>query len=381
MSARAEVAEAAGPAARPPGAAGMAGTAAGTAVLSDTVRKVPLEWAQTLAAWHYGLTGRLSVLSGERDSNFLLEADAGHGGPGGTRARRFMLKISHPAESALVADFQTQALLHVAATDPLLPVQRIEPTVDGRASLQATAPDGTARVVRLFSYLDGEPLPKAARSPAQARALARTLARLDLALRELRHPAGELALPWDIQRADEVRALLEHVADPQRRAMALRVLDRFSMRVKPLLPTLRRQPIHNDLNLYNVLVDPADHARIAGILDFGDMVHAPLVNDLAVAAAYQVDPAGDTLGALADFVGAYHEVLPLTADEVAVLFDLLQARLVMVVAISGWRAAREPANAAYLMRNNAISWQRLEACTAIAPGQAASVLARRCELA
>ena len=106
--------------------------------------------------------------------------------------------------------------------------------------------------------------------------------------------------------------------------MALRVLDRFSMRVKPLLPTLRRQPIHNDLNLYNVLVDPADHARIAGILDFGDMVHAPRSTTRRWR-RLPVDP-GDTLGALADFVGAYHEVLPLTADEVAVLFDLLQAR-------------------------------------------------------
>jgi len=351
----------------------------GGGVLSDTAHKVPLEWAQALAAHHYGRSGRLTALSGERDSNFLLECDEHGGEP--SRAQRCVLKISHPAEAPLVADFQTQALLHIAATDPMLPVQRILPTVDGRPSLLVTAPDGTTRVVRLFSYLPGEPLPKAQRSATQARALARTLARLDLALRDLRHPAGELALPWDIQRADEVRPLLDHVEDAGRRAMALRVLDRFATAVKPLLPALRRQPIHNDFNIYNVLVDPDDHARIAGVLDFGDMVQAPLVDDLAVAAAYQVDPTADTLSTLADFVGAYHEVLPLRAEEIAVLFDLLQARLVMVVAISGWRAAREPANAAYVLRNNAISWSRLAACAAIAPGQATSVLARRCGLA
>jgi hypothetical protein len=34
----------------------------------------------------------------------------------------------------------------------------------------------------------------------------------------------------------------------------------------------------------------------------------------------------------------------------------------MVVAISGWRAARHPDNAAYLLRNNPLSWARLTAC-------------------
>ncbi|MGT2492207.1 phosphotransferase [Cupriavidus basilensis] len=86
-------------------------------------------------------------------------------------------------------------------------------------------------------------------------------------------------------------------------------MDRFATNVQPRLPRLARPgPIHNDFNIYNVLVDPRDHTRIAGVLDFGDMVHAPLIDDLAVAAAYQVDPAGDTMATLADFVAAYHAV-------------------------------------------------------------------------
>ncbi|EHP39603.1 aminoglycoside phosphotransferase [Cupriavidus basilensis OR16] len=340
-------------------------------VLSEGSPEVPLAWAMDLLAQQYGLAGRLSPLSGERDQNFLLE----------TPAASYMLKVSHPAELPLVADFQTQALLHIAAADPALPVQRIMPTLAGRPSLIAQPPGGEARVVRLFSYLPGEPLPKARRSPAQARELARTLARLDLALRDFRHPAGELELPWDIQRAGRVRGLLDSVPDERRRALATRALDRFAANVQPRLARLRAQPIHNDFNIYNVLVDPQDHARIAGVLDFGDMVHAPLIDDLAVAAAYQVDPAGDTLATLADFAAAYHAVLPLQADEIDVLFDLVQARLVMVVAISGWRAARHPENAPYLLRNNAVSWDRLAACDAIPTEQARIALRRACGLA
>ncbi len=40
----------------------------------------------------------------------------------------------------------------------------------------------------------------------------------------------------------------------------------------PQLAGLRHQVIHNDLNLHNVLVDPKDGARVAGVIDFGDMV-------------------------------------------------------------------------------------------------------------
>ncbi|WP_454767091.1 phosphotransferase [Cupriavidus campinensis] len=355
-------------------AAAMA-SAPASAVLDATSPEAPLDWAHALLAQHWDLRGDLRPLAGERDRNFLLTlADT-------TPQRRCMLKISHPGEAPLVADFQTQALLHIARSDPSLPVQRMVPTRDGRASLLAEAPDGSTRVVRLFSYLAGEPLSGARRSPAQAEALACLLARLDLALRDFRHPAGALELPWDIQRADGVARLLDSIDDPVRHALARRALDRFATHVKPRLGELRRQPIHNDFNIFNLLVDPQDHDRIAGILDFGDMVHAPLIDDLAVAAAYQVDAGGDTLAALCRFTAAYHAVLPLLPLELDLLFDLVQARLLMVVAISGWRAAREPDNADYLLRNNAVSWARLAACDAIDRGQAGAALRSACVIA
>jgi Ser/Thr protein kinase RdoA (MazF antagonist) len=188
-------------------------------------------------------------------------------------------------------------------------------------------------------------------------------------------------LPWDIQRADRVRPLLVHVADPARRALAEAALDDFTMRTKPRLAALRRQPIHNDFNLYNLLVDPADPTQVAGILDFGDMVYAPLVDDLAVATSYQIDEQGDARAALASmarFAADYHAVSALTEAETTVLLDLVRARLAMVVAISGWRAARQPDNAPYLMRNNAISWARLAACAHLTPDQVQSAIEATC---
>ncbi|UST55970.1 phosphotransferase (plasmid) [Comamonadaceae bacterium OTU4NAUVB1] len=342
------------------------------AVLTAAPAPVASAWAADLARRRYGLRGRVEPLAGERDANFLL-VDAASG------ARR-VLKLSHPDEDPVVADFQTQALLHVARTDPGLPVQRLLPDVDGAVSSRLADAEGRPRVVRLFSYLEGLPMPQAPRSAAQRGSTARLLARLDRALAGLVHPAGERELPWDVQRADRVRPLLVHVADPARRALAEAALDDFARDVRPRLAGLRRQPIHNDFNLYNLLVDPAEPTRVAGILDFGDMVHAPLVNDLAVAVSYQIDAEEGALATLARFTADYHAVSPLSGAELRVLPGLVRARLAMVVAIGGWRAARQPGNADYLLRNNAVSWARLAACADLTADRVEAAIGAACRV-
>ncbi len=340
------------------------------AVLTAPPAPVATAWASGVLLRLYGLRGELTPLTGERDANFLLQpADGG---------ARCMLKLSHPDEDPLVADFQTQALLHIAAADPGLPVQRLQPDRHGAPSVQIADAEGRTRVARVFSYLEGLPMPQAPRSAVQRTNVARMLARLDQALAGLAHPAAARELPWDIQRADRVRPLLVHVADPARRALAEAALDGFERRTQPQLAALRRQPIHNDFNLYNLLVDAADPARVAGILDFGDMVHAPLVDDLAVAASYHLDAQGDALAAIARFAADYHAVSPLHEAETFALLDLVRARLAMVVAISGWRAARQPDNADYLMRNNAVSWARLAACADLTPEQVQDAIHTAC---
>ena len=341
-------------------------------VLSEGSPELDDAWVRALAQERWGIAGEMKPLTGERDRNYRLER--------ASDGARFMLKISHPAETPLVADFQTQALLHLAKADPTLPVQRIVPTLDGAASIVVDPGDGLPRVARVFTYLPGLPLPEAPRTPLQQQNLARMLARLDVALAGFDHPAGDLPLPWDLQRAESVRGLLAHIADADGRALATAALDRFEHAAQPVLRTLPAQPIHNDFNIYNVLVDPQETDRIAAILDFGDMVRAPCIDDLAVAAAYQTGTDDAPFAHIVPFVAAYHAIRPLSATELDLLFALITARLVMVVAISGWRAARYPENAAYLLRNNPLSWARLQACERVGNAEATAAFRSACGL-
>jgi Ser/Thr protein kinase RdoA (MazF antagonist) len=343
------------------------------AVLCAAAAPVSMAWAGQMLQQHWGLDATLAPVSGERDSNVGVLATLG-----GAQVK-LLFKASHPDEPALVTDYQTQALLHLARHAPALPVQRLQPARNGAASVTAMAPDGRPRVLRLLHWLHGLPMPQAPRTAALRAGVAGLLAQLDQALAGLQHPVAALQLPWDIQRAHGVASLIDTMPDADCRRLALGALQLFQTQALPHLAALPRQAIHNDFNMHNLLVDPAQPEQVSGILDFGDMLAAPRINDLAVAAAYQLDADGDALGTVAAFAAAYQARAPLQPAELDLLWPLVQARLLMVVAITGWRALRQPQDAAYLLRNNPISWARLRACAGVPPARAREAIRAACQ--
>ncbi len=129
--------------------------------------------------------------------------------------------------------------------------------------------------------------------PAQRRAMACCLGRLDLALQGFSHPAARHDLLWNVSAAHRLMDKLEAVIDPARRRLAEKFMMRFTTQVLPRLGSLRAQVIHNDYHLYNVLVAPDAQDRLTGIIDFGDMIYAPLVGEVATAAAFQMTGCDD----------------------------------------------------------------------------------------
>ena len=303
--------------------------------------------AAQLLHQHFGIEGSLHRLTSERDLNIRIT----------TATARYVLKLANPAEVAMLTDFQTQALLHLAQTD--LPVPRVIRTLAGETA--AVTPHGT---LRLLTYLDGTPQHATPKTPRQSCNLARMAARLTIGLQGFTHPAADHSLQWDIKNAPRLRPLLPSISDPGLRHLAKQTLDRFDAEIFPALPTLRAQVVHNDLNPHNVLTGPTNTDTITGILDFGDMVRTPLICDVAVAASYQINPE-TPMQSLLTFAAAYHAILPLTQAEVALLPDLIATRMVTTLAITSARAAAFPQNAAYILRNFAQARDGLFALSAL----------------
>ena len=295
----------------------------------------PAVLEMALAA-HWGLAGRMEPLAGERDLNFCLTTAAG---------MKYLVKLTHPAESLGMTEFQTGALVHVAAADPSIPVPLVIRPADG--ALWVALPEGRLRV---FSWLSGVPMHLTHRSDAQAVASGDALARLTKALAGFSHPAADHVLLWDIRQTPRLVPLLASIRDAELREEASAFVARFTAEIAPRLKDLPWQICHADLNPHNLLVDPDQPDQITGLLDFGDMVWTPRICDMAVAAAYQIDPARP-LERLSLFVRAYTAVLPLNDAELDLLFDLITARMVTTLSITSWRAARYPENAAYILRN------------------------------
>jgi Ser/Thr protein kinase RdoA (MazF antagonist) len=202
----------------------------------------------------------------------------------------------------------------------------------------------------LFTYLTGEPLYKVDPSIDLVAELGRSLAVLGKALHDFTHPAASRELLWDLQQASGLERFVPYIEGAELRAAAVLALDRYVNVLAPQQRNLRAQVLHNDFNPHNILIDTSGAGRVSGILDFGDTVRTPLINDLAVAVSYQVE-GPNWLGRAVAFVSAYHAVRPLLWDEVDQLFDLIRLRHVMTIAITSWRATLYPDNSAYILRN------------------------------
>ena len=298
-----------------------------------------------IASEYYNLDAEAKALPGEIDRNFLLT----------TKDTKSVLKIHNPQTPREEIEFQNAALRHLKDFDG---VPHVIPNKNGD---ELFIYEGKY-LVRMVAYLEGSLFADAPiRTPNLLRQLGAFMAQLDLALEGFEHPAMQRCeFMWNLVRADEVitprlsslrgglqsdAAISEtvgeiaSVATLPRNDMVKRVLERFNRRVKPALEDLRWQVIHNDANDYNILLNDG---MVTGLLDFGDMLYAPRVVEVAVAAAYALLGEDDVLNAIANVVAGYHSVSALTATEISLLYDLICARLAVSVAISSERAAQSP---------------------------------------
>ena len=315
----------------------------------------------------YGLKGTLKLLNGERDANFLIRSNRG----------AFVLKFINPAEDPGVISFQTQALLHIERHGAHLPVPRVLPALSGEVEPKVLVSEQTL-TLRTVSYLDGISQNLGKPSVALMRELGTSLAEINLALNDFQHPAAHRDLLWDVGHAERIRPYLDNL-DVDQLPLVCALLDSYETSVKPRLAKLRAQVIHNDLNPHNVMLDCETASHVAAIIDFGDALHAPLINELGTALSYQFDAdATDPLWQIKAFVAAYHAKIPLQREELAVLGELIAMRMAMAITIAQWRASLYPENRTYVLRNLLTTWRNLQCLTALPEGLLTQSLINAC---
>ncbi|SCK43262.1 Ser/Thr protein kinase RdoA involved in Cpx stress response, MazF antagonist [Variovorax sp. HW608] len=342
------------------------------ACLTQGLPPTPQGLVEALVRERYGVDARAVRLASERDELFLLTAADGG---------RLVLRFAHPADDPSVLDMQVQALQWIAAADSTLPIPALLKDSEGCIARPVSVGDAAPRVMTLSSFLEGQLLSKAPRSSRQRRALGAAIASFDTALQDFAHQGADHELLWDIQRAAFLNEIIPETtisgSNPPRPWNLVRdALRHFEAEVQPRLAGLRAQVIHGDFNPHNVMVRADDPGIVSGIMDFGDMVRAPLVNDLAIAACYHLD--GEAMHSVADIVTGFHSVLPLRPEELDLFIDLMATRLCAAVAITEWRARANPGNSTYILKNTTIAWQGLQRLAEMDRAQASNTLRDAC---
>ncbi|MEM9407920.1 MAG: aminotransferase class III-fold pyridoxal phosphate-dependent enzyme [Acidobacteriota bacterium] len=297
----------------------------------------------------------VAPLPSDRDLNFRIA------GQGGTT----VLKVYSPSESRDRVQCEDAAVRRLLEREPDFPTPRPRPIEAegyvGQTLGECDDASGRRCLVRAVDWCDGTLWADRSATPELLRDLGQQLGRLDRALGDFEHPGLREEFPWSLLTAFESSSsLLGNVRDRDRRELLERRLQWFDHRFQRKLEAAPRFAIHNDANDYNLLVTGGLRPnRVAGLLDFGDLMKGPRAAELGVALAYALLDRRDPVADAQRLVAGYHGALPLAEDELALVYPLAVLRLCLSVTMSAYQRSLEPGNE-YLSVSEAPAWRLLE---------------------
>jgi len=105
---------------------------------------------------------------------------------------------------------------------------------------------------------------------------------------------------------------------------------------------------------------------VSSIIDFGDLAHSLLINELAVAITYACYDKDNPLEWASVILKAYHSILSIEENEIKILYYLIAARLVISVCNSAHSRKTNPENS-YTLVSEKSAWKMLYQWLSINP--------------
>jgi Ser/Thr protein kinase RdoA (MazF antagonist) len=311
-------------------------------------------------ALNYGIEGELSRLPGE-NLNFLVAT---------ARGEKFVSKIvdEHMPPDVVEMEFAAIEYAAKAGFQPQLP--RIIENKYGNIETGIKLHINDHNRLRLIAFIEGIELSKLSDiSDSLLTDLGRTLASFDVAMQAFDHPFARRNHRWNLaeagQHEDEIRLL----DDPARRELLAGSFATWH-EAREKLAEVPWQFIHGDGHDENVLVEGE---RVTGLIDFGDCCHNPAICELAICLTYLMMRGDDPLRTAAVITAGYREVRPLAAQEMALLYPLVCARLAVSVCVANRRKVIDPGNPNWFGGEQA-TWRLLERLRSMGSGSFAAGL-------
>lgn len=336
--------------------------------MADTDIEISEQEAAKYALKYYGINGIVKKLPGEVDFNFYLKNNNG---------KEYTLKISRSGTDQKNIDFQAKILNHLTATEIPINLPEVILTLNGKEYIELE----NDQYLRLQKWVPGRIFSDVnPRTPKLLKNWGKIAGLLSKYLQDFNHPAAHRSYKWNPSEMLASKKYRPYIIGEQELEIADYCWDLFEKEALPLLPTLRKSVNYNDAHEHNLLADyNLKNPAITGVIDFGDALFTETINELAIACAYGCMCLPDPLQAAANMVQGYHEIFPLEEKELAVLFPMILARLMLTVTNSAWNKHHEPENE-YLLVSEKPAWDLLQKFRNISPAFAHFTFRHACGL-
>ncbi len=331
---------------------------------SNITEKQAAEWVQK----HYGITGKIKRLMGEVDFNFYLKSE---------EEKEYTVKISRPGQDVQFIDFQNNIVSHLRTSGFPLNLPVAIPAKEGSSYVVLDQ----GHILRLQKWVPGRMMDEVnPRSPLILESWGRTAGLLSKHLTGFDHPTAHRFYKWNPSETLYSKKYLEYIEGRDAREIAGYFWDLFEQAALPQLDSLRQSVNYNDAHEHNLLVNQDyKNPQVTGVIDFGDALFTQTINELAIACAYASMYQPAPLQAAADVVKGYHREFPIQEEELAVLFPLMGARLMITVANAAWNKYQEPENE-YLQISVKPAWDLLQKFRTVDPARAHYTFRHACGL-
>ena len=292
-------------------------------------------------------------LNGYENENYLIK----------TEDTRYIFKTYPAAKNTIsLLNAECDALLYLqnkkAAKTPL-PV----PFLSGEY-VKAIGLENTQKCCRMLSFLPGRFLGEIEPNKALMGNLGTFLAGVNQKLIGFDSDAIRARkYEWDLQNLSLNRKYISTIPEPKQRQVVAYFFQKFDLLVAPIIPELRKAYIHSDFNEWNVLVE---EDQALGLIDFGDMVYSPLVNEVATALSYLSYDKDSFFDWVTPFLKAYHKVIPLHKKEIGLLYYLIATKLCISVCQSAKARVLQPENK-YASASEKNAWRMLHKLLVLNP--------------
>jgi Ser/Thr protein kinase RdoA (MazF antagonist) len=300
---------------------------------------------------NYSLSGVLKDLPSYIDKNYLLSTSNGN---------KYVVKVSSQKTSVEEVRLENAAMAHIHKKKLSFQTPIVLKNKYDKELLDFNNDGSQIYKFRVVSYIEGDLYCDVdINNPDLHHSLGKLIAEITHAFGDFDNLTANRELLWDLANLVKIKPLLRYFVGEQKKTLN-RILNNILDNTLPILKKLPQQVIHNDANNTNLIASEVKgNLSCVGLFDFGDMVYTHRICELAIAMAYALMNQEDILKTARSIVDGYRSVYYLLEEEILVLPELIKARLLQSIIISGKSHAQDPEND-YLLISVAPAWELLD---------------------